>query len=58
MRAAILVTLLGVGTGALGLVVADLYVAGALILALGVIGVAVAAGDRLRRYAATRWSPS
>jgi hypothetical protein len=47
MRAVALVILLGLGAGALGLVAADLYVVGVLILFVGVIGAAVVAGDWL-----------
>jgi hypothetical protein len=54
MRAVALVILLGLGVGALGLVAADLYVAGVLILFIGGIGLAVVVGDRLMRYAHNR----
>jgi hypothetical protein len=47
MRAVALVILLGLGIGALGLVAADLYTVGVLVLFIGVIGAVVAAGDRL-----------
>ncbi|MBO0807267.1 MAG: hypothetical protein J2P32_03060 [Actinobacteria bacterium] len=47
MRAVALVILLGLGIGALGLVAADLYTVGVLVLFIGVIGAAVVAGDRL-----------
>jgi hypothetical protein len=45
-----LVILLGLVIGALGLVVADLYAVGVLILFLGGVGVAVLAGEYLIRY--------
>lgn len=54
MRAVALVILLGLGTGALGLVVADLYIAGLLIVVTGVIGAVVVAGDRLMASAGRR----
>jgi hypothetical protein len=50
VRAVLLVILLGLGIGALGLVVPDLYTAGVLILFLGGVGLAVAAGERVFRY--------
>ena len=52
--AVVLVIVLGLGIGALGLVAADLYTVGLLILFLGGIGLAVAAGDRLLRYLGNR----
>ena len=58
MRAVALVILLGLGVGALGLVAADLYVAGVLILFIGGIGLAVVAGDQLMRYAHNRRPPA
>jgi hypothetical protein len=54
VRAVALVILLGLGVGALGLVAADLYVVGVLILFVGGIGLAVVVGDRLMRYAHNR----
>jgi hypothetical protein len=54
MRAVALVILLGLGVGALGLVAADLYVVGLLILFVGVIGAAVVAGDWLMA-SASKW---
>lgn len=54
MRAVSLVILLGLVIGALGLVAADLYIVGLLILFLGAVGLAVAAGDRLMRYVTHR----
>jgi hypothetical protein len=58
MRAVALVILLGLGVGALGLVAADLYVVGLLILFTGVIGAAVLAGDRLLARAGQRRPPA
>jgi hypothetical protein len=58
VRAVALVILLGLGVGALGLVAADLYVAGVLILFVGGIGLAVVACDRLMRYARNRRPPA
>jgi hypothetical protein len=52
-----LVILLGLVVGALGLVAADLYAVGALILFLGGVGVAVLAGDYLIRYFSSRQPP-
>jgi hypothetical protein len=52
--AAILVIMIGLGVGALGLVAADLFVVGLLILFAGAVGAAVAAGDRLIRYGQRR----
>jgi hypothetical protein len=49
-----LVILLGLVVGALGLVAADLYAAGVLILFLGGVGLAVLAGDFLIRYVSSR----
>jgi hypothetical protein len=53
-----LVILLGLAVGALGLVAADLYAVGALILFLGGVGVAVLAGDYLIRYFSSRQPPA
>jgi hypothetical protein len=53
-----LVILLGLGVGALGLLAADLYVVGVLILFVGGIGVAVAVGDKLMRCASKRRPPA
>jgi len=58
VRVVALVILLGLGVGALGLIAADLYVAGVLILFVGGIGLAVVAGDRLMRYARNRRTPA
>ena len=49
-----LVILLGLVLGTLGLVVADLYAVGALILFLGAVGLAVLVGDYLIRYGSSR----
>lgn len=59
MAAAILVILVGVGIGALGLVVADMYVVGLIVVVIGAIGVLVALVDRWRERRSTaagrRW---
>jgi hypothetical protein len=49
-----LVILLGLVIGALGLVVADLYAVGVLILFLGGVGAAVLAGEYFIRYLSRR----
>jgi hypothetical protein len=53
-----LVILLGLVVGALGLVAADLYTVGVLILFVGGVGVAVLAGEYLIRYAGSRRPPA
>jgi hypothetical protein len=53
-----LVILLGLGVGALGLVAADLYAVGALILFLGGVGAAVLIGECLIRYLSSRLPPA
>jgi hypothetical protein len=53
-----LVTLLGLVIGVLGLVEADLYAVGLLILFLGGVGVAVLAGEYLMRYVSSRRPPA
>jgi hypothetical protein len=53
-----LVTLLGLVIGVLGLVAADLYAVGVLILFLGGVGVAVLAGEYLIRYVSSRRPPA
>ena len=53
-----LVTLLGLVIGVLGLVEADLYAVGVLILFLGGVGVAVLAGEYLIRYVSSRRPPA
>ena len=52
-----LVIAAGLGFIALGLVAADLYIVGLLILFLGVIGAAVVAGDQWLRYLGNRRPP-
>lgn len=53
-----LVIALGLIVGALGLVEADLYAVGLLILVLGGVGVAVLAGEYLIRYLTGRRPPA
>jgi hypothetical protein len=53
-----LVILLGLVVGTLGLVAADLYAVGVLILFLGGVGVAVLAGEYLIRYVSSRRPPA
>jgi hypothetical protein len=53
-----LVVLLGLVVGTLGLVAADLYAVGVLILFLGGVGVAVLAGEYLIRYISSRRPPA
>jgi TRAP-type mannitol/chloroaromatic compound transport system permease large subunit len=53
-----LVVLLGLVIGTLGLVEADLYAVGVLILFLGGVGVAVLAGEYLIRYLSSRQPPA
>jgi hypothetical protein len=53
-----LVILLGLVVGVLGLVEADLYAVGVLILFLGGVGVAVLAGEYLIRYLSGRRPPA
>jgi len=52
-----LVILLGLVLGTLGLVAADLYAVGVLILFVGVIGAAVLAGEYLIRYVGSSRPP-
>ena len=52
-----LVILLGLIAGTLGLVAADLYTVGVLILFTGGVGVAVLAGEYLIRYFSSRQPP-
>jgi hypothetical protein len=52
------VVLLGLVIGVLGLVAADLYTVGVLILSLGGIGAAVLAGEYLIRYVSSRQPPA
>ena len=53
-----LVVLLGLIVGALGLIEADLYAVGVLILFLGGVGVVVLAGEYLIRYVSSRRPPA
>lgn len=53
-----LVILLGLVVGTLGLVAADLYTVGVLILFVGGVGVAVLAGEYLIRYLSSRRPPA
>jgi hypothetical protein len=52
------VVLLGLVVGTLGLVAADLYTVGVLILFVGGVGAAVLAGDYLIRYVSSRRPPA
>jgi hypothetical protein len=49
MGAVLVVLLLGLGLGALGLVAADMYAVGAIVLLIGAIGVLVRGADLWRR---------
>jgi hypothetical protein len=49
-----LVILLGLVIGTLGLVAADLYTVGVLVLFIGGVGAAVLVGDYLIRYVSSR----
>jgi hypothetical protein len=53
-----LVILLGLVVGTLGLVAADLYTVGVLILFVGAVGAAVLAGEYLIRYVSSRRPPA
>jgi hypothetical protein len=53
-----LITLLGLVIGVLGLVEADLYTVGVLILFVGAVGVAVLVGEYLIRYFSRRRPPA
>jgi hypothetical protein len=53
-----LVMLLGLVVGTLGLVAADLYTVGVLILFVGGVGIAVLAGEYLIRYVSSRRPPA
>jgi hypothetical protein len=53
-----LVILLGLVVGTLGLVAADLYTVGVLILFVGGVGVGVLAGEYLIRYVSSRRPPA
>jgi hypothetical protein len=52
--AVVLVLLLGLVIGTLGLVAADLYTVGVLVLFIGGVGAAVLVGDYLIRYVSSR----
>jgi hypothetical protein len=52
------VILLGLVIGVLGLVAADLYTVGVLILTIGGVGAAVLVGEYLIRYVSTRRPPA
>jgi hypothetical protein len=58
VRAVSLVILLGLVVGTLGLVAADLYTIGVLILFVGGVGVAVLAGEYLIHYVGSRRPPA
>jgi type IV secretory pathway TrbD component len=58
VRPVALVIVLGLVVGALGLVEADLYTVGVLILFVGAVGAAVLAGDYLIRYVGSRRPPA
>jgi len=58
VRPVALVIVLGLVVGALGLVAADLYTVGVLILFVGGVGVAVLAGEYLTRYLSSRRPPA
>ncbi len=53
-----LVIVLGLVVGVLGLVAADLYTVGVLILFVGGVGAAVLAGEYLIRYVSSRRPPA
>ena len=58
VAAVALVILLGLVMGTLGLVEADLYAVGVLILFLGAVGAAVVAGEFLIGYFSSRRPPA
>jgi len=58
VAAVALVILLGLVIGVLGLVAADLYTVGVLILFVGGVGAAVLAGEYLIRYLGSRRPPA
>jgi hypothetical protein len=58
LGAVAVVILLGLVIGTLGLVAADLYAVGVLLLFLGSIGAAVLAGEYLIRYFSRRRPPA
>ncbi|MGD0701783.1 MAG: hypothetical protein ABSA02_18095 [Trebonia sp.] len=53
-----LVIAAGLAIGVLGLVAADLYTVGVLLLTIGGIGAAVLAGEHLIRYLSSRRPPA
>ncbi len=53
-----LVILLGLVVGTLGLVEADLYTVGVLVLFVGGVGIAVLVGEYLIRYVTSRRPPA
>jgi hypothetical protein len=58
VAAVAVVILLGLVIGALGLVAADLYTVGVLILTIGGVGAAVLVGEYLIRYVSNRRPPA
>jgi hypothetical protein len=56
--AVVLVILLGLVVGTLGLVAADLYTVGVLILFIGAVGLAVLAGEYFIRHTGNRRPPA
>ena len=58
VRAVALVIVLGLVVGALGVVEADLYTVGVLILFVGGVGAAVLVGEYLIRYVSSRRPPA
>jgi len=58
VAAVALVILLGLVIGVLGLVAADLYAVGVLILFLGSVGAAVLAGEYIIRFVTSRRPPA
>jgi hypothetical protein len=58
VRAVALVLVLGLVVGALGVVAADLYTVGVLILFVGGVGAAVLAGEYVIRYVSSRRPPA
>jgi hypothetical protein len=58
VRPVALVIVLGLVVGALGVVEADLYTVGVLILFVGGVGAAVLAGEYLIRYVSSRRPPA
>jgi hypothetical protein len=58
VAAVALIILLGLVIGTLGLVAADLYAVGVLLLFLGGVGAAILAGEYLIRYFSRRQPPA